>query len=38
MNIYCLVIAFLLLVHYVTLWRWPWSVVIHGRSHGQPLH
>jgi len=28
-------IAFLLLTRYVTLW--PWSVVIHGGSHDQPL-
>jgi len=32
----CLVIAFLLLIGYLTLWPrpltcWPWSVVIHGR-------
>jgi len=31
-----LAIAFLLMMHYVTLWSWPltfwpWSVVIHGR-------
>jgi len=37
-TICCLVIAFLLLIHYVTFWPrpltfWPWSVVIHGGSH-----
>jgi len=42
-TIRCLVTALLLLIRYVTLWSWPltfwpWSVVIHGRSGGQPLH
>ena len=42
-TIRCLVIALLLLIRYVTLWPWPlafwpWSVVIHGGSHGQSLH
>jgi len=42
-TIRCLVIALLLLIRYVILWPWPltfwlWSVVIQGRSHGQPLH
>ena len=37
----CLVIALLLLIHYVSLWPWhvtfwPCSVVIHGGSRGQP--
>jgi len=36
-------IAFLLLIHYVTLWSWPltvwpWTVVIHGWSRDQPCH
>jgi len=40
-TIRCLVIA--LLLRYVTLWPWPlpfwpWSVVIHGGSRGQPFH
>jgi len=39
----CLDITLLLLIRYVTLWPWPltfwpWSVVVHGRSRGQPLH
>jgi len=41
MTTHCLVIALLLLIGYVTLWCWgltfwPWSVVIHGGSRGQP--
>jgi len=39
----CLVIAFLPLIQYVTLWPspltfWPWSVVIHGGLHDPLLH
>jgi len=42
-TIRCLVIALLMLIRYMTLWRWPltfWpcSVTIHGGSRGQPLH
>jgi len=37
-TIRCRVIALLLLIRYVTLTFWPWSVVIHGGSRGQPLH
>jgi len=37
-TIRCLVIALLLLISYVTLTFWPWSVVTHGGSRGQPLH
>jgi len=42
-TICCLVIAFLLMIRYVTLWPWPltfWSrsAVIHGWSHGQHIH
>jgi len=43
MTMHCLVIALLLLIRYVTLWPglltfWPWSVVMHGGSRGQPVH
>jgi len=31
-------LAFLLMIHYVTLTFWLLSVVIHGGSNGQPLH
>jgi len=34
----CLVMALLLLIRYVTLTFWSWSVVIHGGSRDQPLH
>jgi len=37
-TIRCLVIALLLLIRYVTLTFWPWSVVTHGGSRGQSLH
>jgi len=42
-TIRCLIIALLLLIHYMTLWPWsvafrPWSVVIHDGWHGQHLH
>jgi len=41
-TICCLVIALLLLIHYVTLLPWPltfwtWPVVIHGGWRGKPL-
>jgi len=39
-SIRCRVIAFLLLIRYVTLWPWPltfwnWTVIMHGGSHDQ---
>jgi len=42
-TIHCRVIAFLLLIHYVTLWPWhltfwPSTVVIHGGSRDQHYH
>jgi len=41
-TIRCLVIALFLAANklrdHVTLTFWPWSVVIRGRSHAQPLH
>jgi len=37
-TIHCRVLAFLLLIRYVTLTFWPWTVVIHGVSHDQPCH
>jgi len=42
-TIWCLLIALLHQIRYVTLWPWPltfwpWPVVIHGGSRGQPLH
>jgi len=41
MTIHCQIIAFLLLIRYVTLWPWPltfwpWTVVTHGGSRDQP--
>jgi len=36
-TIRCLVIALLLLIHYVTLTFLPWSVVVYGGSRGQLL-
>jgi len=38
MIICCWVTALLVPIRYVTLWPWPWTVVIHGGSCGQPHH
>ena len=37
MTIHCWVIAFLRKLPW-PLTFWPWTVVVHGESHGQPVH